>query len=410
MSLELGVRSRVIIPFLMMWSAVLTVASIDLYLPIAPFLSHFFHTSISLIQLSISLSPLISSIVGLLFGQWSDQIGRRVPFYIAGLFLGVGSLICAFSNTIWFFLIGRTIQSIGAGGLSVLGLSVLGDLFKGVQYARSISIYSMLFPIIFASAPVLGAHLFQWFGWRSNFIAIFVGVLFLFAGLQAFLHETAPCRSTVLRRSRKFYESLTVLGSQFDFWRYSLIHSLPVVAGAIIATNATFVFIQFWNWTPTAYAYLNALWTTLNLFGCFFYFFQVKKKSLFKNLVWGLKIQAFVLVCTGVGMFLSWKNYLSSSQEVVLFSCVVMILQLSLSSVISSGMGQAMRSVPPMYSGMAIAIIHLIRNALVGVGIYLSSLSINGTLLPIYGMVGVVLLVILGLASFRSKNPEITEV
>lgn len=60
----------------------------------------------------------------------SQVYGRKSIILFSIVMLGLGSLICEDSEMMSFFLLGRTIQGIGAGGLTVLSYVTYGDLDK----------------------------------------------------------------------------------------------------------------------------------------------------------------------------------------------------------------------------------------------------------------------------------------
>src|ERR1700678_1384296 len=72
---------------------------------------------------------LIASTAGTpLYGKISDISGRRVTLMAAiGTYI-VGSLICALAPNMLMLIFGRVIHGIGGGGLTSLGMVVLGDL------------------------------------------------------------------------------------------------------------------------------------------------------------------------------------------------------------------------------------------------------------------------------------------
>src|SRR4051794_22260931 len=87
-----------------------------------------------------------------LYGKLSDSYGRKRFFVGAiGIFL-VGSLACAFAQSIGELAAFRAVQGIGAGGLFTLAFAIVGDLVPARQRAR----YQGYFLAVFGTSSVLG--------------------------------------------------------------------------------------------------------------------------------------------------------------------------------------------------------------------------------------------------------------
>jgi EmrB/QacA subfamily drug resistance transporter len=87
-----------------------------------------------------------------IYGRLSDGFGRRRLFVIAlGLFF-VGSAICMIADSFSVFILGRSVQGLGAGGLFSLAFATIADLVPPRERAR----YTLFFVAIFGSASLLG--------------------------------------------------------------------------------------------------------------------------------------------------------------------------------------------------------------------------------------------------------------
>jgi EmrB/QacA subfamily drug resistance transporter len=93
-----------------------------------------------------------STIATPLYGKLSDIYGRR-PFYLfaIGVFI-LGSLACAFADTMYQLAAFRALQGIGAGGLMSLALAIIGDIVPPRERSR----YQGYFMAVFGTSSVLG--------------------------------------------------------------------------------------------------------------------------------------------------------------------------------------------------------------------------------------------------------------
>src|ERR1700678_205968 len=69
-----------------------------------------------------------STAVTPLYGKISDISGRRVTLMAAIAIYLAGSLICALAPSLLVLIFGRVVHGIGGGGLTSMGMVVLGDL------------------------------------------------------------------------------------------------------------------------------------------------------------------------------------------------------------------------------------------------------------------------------------------
>ena len=125
--------------------------------------------------------------LGTLFaGPLADAFGRK-PVLIAGALLYSA---CAFlgwqSDSLELVLVARLFQGIGAAGPRVVTLAIIRDLVSGREMARIVSFVMMVFTLVPAIAPTLGAGIIALSDWRGIFLAFiaFSMVSILWLGLR----------------------------------------------------------------------------------------------------------------------------------------------------------------------------------------------------------------------------------
>lgn len=365
-----------LLPALLMVTGVLMVASIDIYLPAAPFLKHYFSTTEWMIQFSMMQTPIVGALVGMLYGHWSDVNGRR-PALLSSLgIFAVFSFLCCFAWNIESFLAFRFLQAIGAGGISIICISILADMFSGTLYARYMATYSMSFPIMFAVAPVLGAHLLKWFGWQSNFWCLGLIAASLWLYFIKKLPETHQDPSDTVGWGHIFH-NLKSLITKPQFMVLAAGHGLPIAISAVYAANSSFVFIDHFNFSPTAYAYIQLIPVLLNFAGSFMYRHYVMQLGIIKCIRYGLYLNVIFLALSVIG------SVYDLFQTPVAIIIIVCILNLSLSAILSSCGTKAIECAPKQ-KGLAVAFLGLFRNGVVAALVLIVGIFFDGTIVPVY--------------------------
>ncbi|NVK14431.1 MAG: multidrug effflux MFS transporter [Rhodobacteraceae bacterium] len=119
-------------------------------------------------------------------GPLSDAFGRK-PVVAAGCALYVLAALTAWlSPSLEVLLISRVLMGIGAAGPRIVGVAVVRDLYSGREMARLMSIAMMIFMIVPAIAPLMGAGIIALSGWRAIFLlfALFAAVIVLWTSVR----------------------------------------------------------------------------------------------------------------------------------------------------------------------------------------------------------------------------------
>ena len=169
---------------------------IDMYVPSLPEVSTYFHTSNSFVEWSVGLYMLGYGLGQLLFGPLSDYIGRKKVMLISALAFCIISILIALSPNIFSLNIFRFLQGFSIAGLAVSVRALLADVFTSTELKKATTYFSISWSIGPIVGPLIGAHLQNIFGWKSNFylFAIYGFIIFLYV-LKIF-EETCLEKST----------------------------------------------------------------------------------------------------------------------------------------------------------------------------------------------------------------------
>jgi MFS transporter, DHA1 family, multidrug resistance protein len=208
--------------------------STDMYVPSLPAIGHALHASTEQVQLTIS-SYLIGFATGqILYGPISDRFGRKPVLLVALVLYGVGSIVCATTQSIEMLAAVRFVQALGGAGAIVLARAVVRDLFSGVRAGRELSLMGSIQALAPILAPVIGGVLQTAFGWRAGFILLVIFAVTIGVATARLLPET-------LRKPTPGPFSLAVMGGLF---RSVLVHRGFLAHLGIVIT--TFVGLYAW--------------------------------------------------------------------------------------------------------------------------------------------------------------------
>ncbi|MCQ2545103.1 MAG: MFS transporter, partial [Clostridia bacterium] len=107
-------------------------------------------------------------------GKLADRMGRKVVFIASIALFGVGSVICglATSNFV-FFLVGRAVQAIGAGGIMPIATAEFGTSFPEEKRGMALGMVGGVYGIANVLGATFGSAVLDIFGqteWQWIFL------------------------------------------------------------------------------------------------------------------------------------------------------------------------------------------------------------------------------------------------
>jgi EmrB/QacA subfamily drug resistance transporter len=137
----------------------------------------------------ISVYLLTTVISTPIFGKLADLYGRKMMFTIGVITFLVGSTLSGFSQTMEQLVIFRLIQGIGAGALTTIPFTIIGDVFTFEQRAKVQGWISSVWGISGIIGPLVGGFIVDTISWHwIFFMNIPFGLLALIL-LSLSLHE-----------------------------------------------------------------------------------------------------------------------------------------------------------------------------------------------------------------------------
>ncbi len=165
-----------------------------------------FMTSVEITIVTTALPTIISKLDGLsmqswvfamyllttaistpIYGKLSDRIGRQPIFMMGLLIFSIGSFLCGIASNIYFLILFRAIQGIGAGAIMPITFTIIADLFSYEKRSKMLALNNTAWGISALMGPLLGGFIIDKLNWHwIFFINVPLGVIVLFFVLVGF--------------------------------------------------------------------------------------------------------------------------------------------------------------------------------------------------------------------------------
>src|SRR6476469_4296833 len=109
---------------------------------------------------------LAQTIVTPIYGKLGDLYGRKIVMQSAIVLFLIGSVLCGLSQNMTQLIAFRALQGLGGGGLIVLTLAVVGDIFSPRARGRYQGFFGAVFGVSTVIGPLLGGFFVDNLSWR----------------------------------------------------------------------------------------------------------------------------------------------------------------------------------------------------------------------------------------------------
>ena len=169
---------------------------------------------------------LASTVSGPLYGKLGDLYGRKTVLQAAIVLFLIGSALCGISQNMTELIAFRALQGLGGGGLIVLTLAVVGDIFSPRERGRYQGFFGAVFALSTIIGPLLGGFFVDHLSWRWIFyINLPVGAV-----------------------------ALTVIGITFHARSAHIRHRVDYLGAAVLATGLSAI-VLFTSLGGTTYSW-----------------------------------------------------------------------------------------------------------------------------------------------------------
>jgi EmrB/QacA subfamily drug resistance transporter len=191
---------------------------------------------------------LASTVTGPIYGKLGDLYGRKVVLQTAIVIFLVGSALCGISQSMTELIGFRALQGLGAGGLLVTTIAVVGDIIPPRERGRYQGLFGAVFGVSTVVGPLLGGFFVDNLSWRWIFyVNLPVGALGLFVIGAVFHSRVEHVRHAIdylgaltLAAGLSFVVLFTSLGGTTQPWGSPQSIAM-IVAGVVLLVVFLFV-------------------------------------------------------------------------------------------------------------------------------------------------------------------------
>src|SRR6201987_527608 len=109
---------------------------------------------------------LASTVSGPLYGKLGDLYGRKKVLQAAIIIFLIGSAVCRVNPKMGELIAFRAVQGLGAGGLFVVTLAVVGDIIPPRERGKYQGYFGAVFGVSTVVGPLLGGFFVDNLSWR----------------------------------------------------------------------------------------------------------------------------------------------------------------------------------------------------------------------------------------------------
>ncbi|MCM3541442.1 Bcr/CflA family multidrug efflux MFS transporter [Priestia megaterium] len=230
--------------------------TIDTYLPSFPTIVKDFHTTASLVQISLTACLLGLGAGQLFIGPLSDVKGRRKPLLLFLCVYLLASLTCSFSPNIYFLIVARFVQGFSAAGGLVVSRAIVRDLFSGKELTKFFTLIVLvgnLGPIV---APIAGGTILSFTKWNGVFIVLAcIGAILIFM-VSLKLPETLPPEKRVPSNLPQLMSNFGSLFKEREFMGYAFTQGFTTAGIFAYVSGIPFVYQNIYHVSPQQFSLL----------------------------------------------------------------------------------------------------------------------------------------------------------
>lgn len=217
-------------------------ASLYVYVPILPLYAQQVGASFTMVGLIVGAYGVSQFFLRLPLGVWSDNIGRRKPFIVAGMLTAAaGAVGLALSSDPWLLFLSRGLTGVSASAWVAFTV-LFSSYFPPARAVRAMSLITIVNGVAQVTATYVGGWLAQTFGWTTPFWVGAVLAMLAYLSMLGIKEDVRPVASALTPRKVASIVTIPLL--------------VAVSVNAILSQYA--VFITSYTFTPIFAEHLGA--------------------------------------------------------------------------------------------------------------------------------------------------------
>ena len=166
----------------------------------------------------------------LIWGPWSDSLGRKPAIFLGLALFAAGTVLCLVSTSFTMLLVGRFIQGFGAASPRIVSIAMVRDGTSGASMARIMSFVMTVFMLVPIMAPSIGQLVLFVANWRFIFAGLLV--MGLLAGLWLWLGQD----ETLPRERRSQLSGTVLLSAAGQVLKHPIAMGYTLATGCILGS------------------------------------------------------------------------------------------------------------------------------------------------------------------------------
>jgi EmrB/QacA subfamily drug resistance transporter len=148
----------------------------------------------SLLSWVFSVYLLMQAVTIPIYGKLADLFGRKPVFLFGIVVFLAGSILCGFAESMFWLIVFRFIQGVGAGAIQPIATTIVGDIYTLEERAKVQGYLASVWGISSIIGPALGGIFVEYIHWSWVFwVNIPIGILSAI-GLIVYLKEDVEKR------------------------------------------------------------------------------------------------------------------------------------------------------------------------------------------------------------------------
>lgn len=237
----------------------LGVSASDIYIASLPQMVHDFNATPSSINLTLSIYTVGVAFAVLFVGELSSRYGRRLILLLGVACFSCSALLISLIPWLSIIILLRGLQAFGCAVIVIVPRLILKDCMDEREQITANGLMLMGLIISPAIAPVLGAYLAKYWGWRSCFMfSSITGIILIIIG-YFILPETLHQKLDRFHPAKHYLQMYLKLATNRVFIALTAMYATGVGAYFAFIGVSSYLYINHWHISPQSYSLLY-LW------------------------------------------------------------------------------------------------------------------------------------------------------